>query len=111
MKKRREPISDTALLMTITICIFFGMYILAMLVWGGGFLKPQMLFDMLNENAYLIIISIGLTIVMITGSIDISVGGITALVAMVGVMTLNGNFPYTDTSNGAKVLRAARGHW
>jgi simple sugar transport system permease protein len=67
------------------------MYALAILIWGGGFKKPQMLFDMLNDNAYLIIISCGLTIVMITGSIDISVGGVTALVAMVGVMILNGN--------------------
>ena len=89
--RRREPITDTQLLMTITICIFAGMYVLAILIWGGGFKKPQMLFDMLNDNAYLIIISCGLTIVMITGSIDISVGGVTALVAMVGVMILNGN--------------------
>ena len=86
----REPISDTMLLMTITIFIFVGMYVLAMFVWGGGFRKPQMLFDILNENAYLIIISCGLTIVMITGSIDISVGGVTALVAMVCVTIVNG---------------------
>ena len=89
--RRREPITDTQLLLTITICIFVGMYVLAMLIWGGGFKKPQMIFDILNDNAFLIIISCGLTIVMITGSIDISVGGVTALVAMVGVMILNGN--------------------
>ena len=88
--RRREPITDTQLLLTITICIFVFMYVLAMVIWGGGFLKPQMLFDLLNDNAFLIIISCGLTIVMITGSIDISVGGVTALVAMVGVMILNG---------------------
>ena len=89
--RRREPITDSKLLLLITICIFVGMYILAMLIWGGGYLKPQMLFDILNDNAFLIIISCGLTIVMITGGIDISVGGVTALVAMVGVMILNGN--------------------
>ena len=88
--RRREPMTDTQLLLTITICIFFVMYVAAILIWGGGFKKPQMLFDMLNDNAFLIIISCGLTIVMITGSIDISVGGVTALVAMVGVMILNG---------------------
>ncbi len=89
--RRKEPISDTQLLLTITICIFVVMYVLAMVIWGGGFRKPQMLFDILNDNAFLIIISCGLTIVMITGSIDISVGGVTALVAMVCVMILNGN--------------------
>lgn len=91
--RRREPITDTQLLLTITICIFVCMYVAAMLIWGGGFKKPQMLFDILNDNAYLIIISCGLTIVMITGSIDISVASVTALVAMVGVMILNGNLP------------------
>ena len=89
--RRREPLTDTQLLLTITICIFLVMYVAAILIWGGGFKKPQMLFDMLNDNAYLVIISCGLTIVMITGSIDISVGGVTALVAMVGVMILNGS--------------------
>lgn len=86
----REPITDSQLLLTITVCIFVVMYFAAILIWGGGFEKPQMLFDILNDNAYLIIISCGLTIVMITGSIDISVGGVTALVAMVCVMILNG---------------------
>lgn len=89
--RKREPISDTMLLLTITVCIFAVMYVLAMLIWGGGFLKPQMIFDMLNDNAFLIIIACGLTMVMITGSIDISVGGVTALVAMVDVMILNGH--------------------
>ena len=89
--RRREPITDTQLLLTITICIFVCMYVAAMLIWGGGFKKPQMIFDILNDNAFLVIVACGLTIVMITGSIDISVGGVTALVAMVGVMILNGN--------------------
>lgn len=87
--RRREPISDTQLLLTITICIFVGMYVLAMAVWGGGFLRAQQLFDLLNNNASLIIISCGLTIVMITGGIDISVGGLTALVVMSCVVHLD----------------------
>ena len=94
LTRRREPLTDTQLLLTITICIFVCMYVLAMIIWGGGFRKPQMLFDILNDNAYLVIISCGLTIVMITGSIDISVGGVVALVAMVGVMILNGNLSF-----------------
>ncbi|NLM26822.1 MAG: hypothetical protein GX211_01425, partial [Clostridiaceae bacterium] len=40
-KRRREPISNTNLLMTITVCTFIGMYLIAMIVWGGGFLNPQ----------------------------------------------------------------------
>jgi ribose/xylose/arabinose/galactoside ABC-type transport system permease subunit len=88
-KKLREPISNTNLLLTITICIFIGMYILAMLVWGGGFLNPQQFLDIFNNNAFLIVIACGLTIVMISGGIDISVGGITALVTMACVVYLD----------------------
>jgi len=88
-RKRKEPLTDTKLLLAITIGIFFGMYILAMAVWGGGFLRPQQLFDIFNNNASLIIISCGLTIVMIAGGIDISVGGITALVVMSCVVHLD----------------------
>ena len=75
-QKRREPLTDTQLLMTITICIFFVMYILAMLLLGGGFLRAQQIFDLLNDNAPLIIVACGLTVVMIGGGIDISVGGV-----------------------------------
>ena len=86
---RREPLTDTQLLMTITICIFFGMYLLAMLLFGGGFLHAQQVFDMLNDYASLIIVACGLTVVMIGKGIDISVGAVTSLVVMSCVLYLN----------------------
>lgn len=84
--RTKLPISNTKLLLTITICTFFGMYLLAMLIWGGGFLNPQQFLDIFNNNAYLIVVSCGLTIVMITGGIDISVGGTVALITMSAVV-------------------------
>ena len=87
-KKDRQPLSNRALLMAITVCAFFGMYILAMIIWGGGFLNPQQFLDLFNNNAYLIIASCGLTIVMITGGIDISVGGSIALITMASVVVM-----------------------
>ena len=89
VRRRREPLTDTQLLMTITICIFFAMYALAMLLLGGGFLRAQQIFDLLNDNAPLIIVACGLTVVMIGGGIDISVGGVTSLVVMSCVLYLN----------------------
>lgn len=77
-----KNMSDTNLLLTITVIVFFLMYIGAILFQGGGFLKPQTFFNILNANAALLIASCGLSIVMITGSIDISVGGVAALVSM-----------------------------
>ena len=84
-KKFKQPISNTSLLLTITICTFVAMYVFAMIVWGGGFLNPQQFFNIFNNNAYLIIISCGLTLVMISGGIDISVGGQIALITMTPV--------------------------
>ena len=77
-----NKISDTGLLLTITIVIFFLMYIGAIIFQGGGFTKPQMFFNILNANAALIITACGMSVVMITGGIDISVGGVVALVSM-----------------------------
>ena len=87
--RRREPLTDTQLLLTITVGIFFVMYFAAMAIWGGGFLRWQKVFDMLNDNAALIIIACGLTIVMIGGGIDISVGGVIALVVMSCIVHMN----------------------
>lgn len=75
-------LSDTNLLLAITIAVFLLMYALAVVVLGSGFRKPQAFFNILNENAALIILSCGMSIVMITGGIDISVGTLTALVCM-----------------------------
>ncbi|MCR5203703.1 MAG: sugar ABC transporter permease YjfF [Lachnospiraceae bacterium] len=86
---KREPLSDTQLLMTITISIFVVMYLMAIGFLGGGFLHVQQVFDMLNDNASLIIVACGLTIVMIGGGIDISVGAVTSLVVMSCVLYLN----------------------
>ena len=86
----REPLTDTQMLMFISIGIFLVMYIAAMLTLKGGFLKPQQIFDLLNDNAALIIISCALTVVMIGGGINISVGGVIGLTVMSCAIFLNG---------------------
>lgn len=82
MKKKIKNLSDTNLLLTITIVVFLLMYIGAVAFLGEGFLKPQTFLNILNSNAALIITACGMSIVMITGGIDISVGGVVALVSM-----------------------------
>ena len=86
--------NDTNLLLTITIVVFFVMYIGAVVFQGEGFLKPQTFFNILNANAALIITSVGMSIVMICGGIDISVGGVVALVSMCCAV-------YLDFHNGS----------
>jgi len=92
-----KSMSDTNLLLGITIIVFFLMYIGAVLFQGEGFLKPQTFFNILNANAALIIASCGMSIVMITGGIDISVGGMAALVSMCCAV-------YLDYHNGNMVV-------
>ena len=89
--RHREPLSDTQMLMFISIGIFAAMYLAAMLTLKGGFLKPQQIFDLLNDNAALIIISCALTVVMIGGGINISVGGVIGLTVMACALFLNNN--------------------
>ena len=94
MKKlmaKLKGMNDTNLLLTITIVVFVLMYVGAMIFQGKGFLKPQTFFNILNANAALIILSCGMSLVMITGGIDISVGGVTALVCMCCAVNLDFN--------------------
>jgi simple sugar transport system permease protein len=87
--RREEPLTDTAFLLTITICMFVVMYILAIIFLGDkGFARPQTFFNLFNEYAALIVLSCGLSIVMISGGIDISVGGVTALICMTCVVDM-----------------------
>ena len=111
--KKKRNISDTNLLLTITIVVFFAMYIGAMIFQGGGFLKTQTFFNILNANAALLITSCGLSLVMITGGIDISVGGVVALVSMsCGVSGLHGwkcSHVYTDCTWNWTCIRTRSG--
>lgn len=80
--KKKASLTDTNLLLIITVVVFLVMYILAVVFLKKGFTKPQMFFNILNENASLLVLSCGMTLVMITGGIDISVGQVTSLVCM-----------------------------
>ena len=79
---KRGSLTDSSLLLVITVSIFAAMYLFSMLFFGGGFTNPQQFLNLFNENASLIILACGLSIVMVAGGIDISVGGITALVSV-----------------------------
>ncbi|MCQ2464017.1 MAG: sugar ABC transporter permease YjfF [Oscillospiraceae bacterium] len=87
MKKRK--LTDSNLLLIITIAVFLAMYIGAIAFLGGGFTKPQSFCNILNENAALIIISCGMSLVMMTGGIDISVGAVVSLVCMCCAVNLD----------------------
>lgn len=87
--QKRFVLSDSNVLLTITIVVFFAMYAAAIVFLGSGFRKPNSFCNILNENAGMIILSCGMSIVMITGGIDISVGMMTALITMTCAVNLD----------------------
>jgi galactofuranose transport system permease protein len=68
--------------LAVTIALF-----LAMAGAGGtlyeGFLSPQVFLNLLIDNAFLCIAAVGMTFVILTGGIDLSVGAVIALTTMV----------------------------
>ncbi|MFV0440586.1 MAG: ABC transporter permease subunit [Lachnospirales bacterium] len=97
VKKNKTKLSDTTFLLMITVGLFIIMYVTGMIVYvDKGFATPQTFLNLFINNAGLIVMSCGMTIVMITGGIDISVGSITALVCMSCAFQIekNGLSPY-----------------
>jgi simple sugar transport system permease protein len=78
--KHRAQLTDSNLLFLIAVCVFVILYVLAIAFLGGSFHRMQGLADLFNNNAALIILACALSIVMVGGGIDISVGGVTAVV-------------------------------
>ena len=81
--KEKKKLNQNSFLLLVTIVLFFVMYAIGCVVFNAqGFAKTQNFLNLFISNAGLIVIGIGMTIVMITGGIDISVGSVTALVCM-----------------------------
>ena len=62
--------------------LFVGMF-----AAGGvryeGFADPQVFLNLLVDNAFLIVLAVGMTFVILTGGIDLSVGSVVALSTMI----------------------------
>ncbi|MCL2243482.1 MAG: sugar ABC transporter permease YjfF [Treponema sp.] len=88
-----SQLTDSNLLLLIAISIFILLYVFAMIFFGGSFTRFQGFFDLFNNNASLLILACALSIVMVGGGIDISVGGVVALVTAACAV-------YLDSGNG-----------
>ncbi|AEC01568.1 ABC transporter permease subunit [Parasphaerochaeta coccoides] len=89
----RKKAGGPNFLLFITVVMFFFMYIIGVAIYGSrGFGNVQTLMNMLIDNAGLIIAASGMTLVLITGGIDISVGSLVGLVCMMlaSMMELSG---------------------
>ncbi|PZQ89801.1 MAG: sugar ABC transporter permease YjfF [Leifsonia xyli] len=59
----------------------------------GNFLTPRVISALLLDNAYLFILAVGMTFVILTGGIDLSVGAVMAFTGMFGASLLQSGVP------------------
>ena len=59
----------------------------------GNFLTPRVISALLLDNAYLFILAVGMTFVILTGGIDLSVGSVMAFTGMFGASLLRDDVP------------------
>ncbi len=83
MKTRKKKIDGNSFLLMITIVLFVIMYVIGMIVFADkNFGKLQVFLNLFINNAGLIVAATGMTMVLITGGIDISVGSVIAMTCM-----------------------------
>lgn len=81
---RKREIDSSKFLFLVTVCLFVVMYVLGMIMYHTKhFATAQTFLNMLNNNAGLLVAASGMTVVMIIGGIDISVGSVIGLVCMI----------------------------
>jgi galactofuranose transport system permease protein len=71
----------------VTFALFVGMFGAGGLRYEG-FADPQVLLSVLLDNSFLIVLAVGMTFVILTGGIDLSVGSVVALSTMIAAKTL-----------------------
>lgn len=79
----KKKLDGSNFLLCVTIVLFILMYIAGIILFSdAGFDNFQTFLNMLIDNAGLIIAAAGMTVIMITGGIDISIGSVVGLVCM-----------------------------
>lgn len=83
IQKLRERYSPNTFLLFITITLFVIMYISGIVIFREkNFGRTQVFLNLFISNAGLIVAAVGMTIVLITGGIDISIGSVVAMTCM-----------------------------
>lgn len=83
IKKFRDKYDNHTFLLFVTILLFIVMYTIGIIVFKDkNFGKIQVFFNLFISNAGLIVAAVGMTIVLITGGIDISIGSVVAMTCM-----------------------------
>jgi galactofuranose transport system permease protein len=74
-------------------------FVVFALTFGGGSIRyegfgtTQIFVNLFIDNAFLIVVAVGMTFVILTGGIDLSVGSVVALSTMIAAATLRAGWP------------------
>ena len=94
--------------LTVTIALFVAMAAFGAIRYDG-FLSPQVFLNLLIDNAFLCIVAVGMTFVILSGGIDLSVGAVIALTTMISASLLDAGWnPYAAMAAGAGARRGLR---
>lgn len=83
----RRGLDRKYLPLTITISLFVLMYGVGSVIYPS-FFSPQVFLNLFIDNAFLGIVAIGMTFVIVSGGIDLSVGSVIALTTMIAAALL-----------------------
>jgi galactofuranose transport system permease protein len=86
---RYLPVTATAFLLLVAIAVGGMLY--------ENFVAGQVLANILITNSHLIVLAVGMTFVILTGGIDLSVGAVVALSAMIAARLMDTGWPAATT--------------
>jgi len=85
---RRRLVSPRVLPVLATFVLFVAMFAVGSARYDG-FFSLQVLLNLFIDNAYLLVLAVGMTFVIITGGIDLSVGSVVALSGVLAAKLLS----------------------
>ena len=85
---RHASLMPTFAALAILILLFVGAQI-----YFGNFITPRNLSALLLDNSYLLILAVGMTFVILTGGIDLSVGSVMAFTGILCARLLSEGIP------------------
>lgn len=83
--RKYVPVLGTLVLLCVMYAIGIANY--------DNFYNTQILLNVFIDNSFLLVVAVGMTFVILTGGIDLSVGAVVALTTMVCAVTLNHGWP------------------
>lgn len=92
-KRRGIRIPSSAYPTVASVLLLVILLVAGQLIYGK-ILRWNTMSSLLENNAYLVILAVGMTFTILTGGIDLSVGAVLAFASVSGIMLLNAGVPF-----------------